>query len=195
MIVRSSMIVLLAMVIVGPCGAATFDVTAPPVPAGIGFTGVVDTTADTFLLTSVTDGASPQPFWTISAPILMNALNSAGLPYDVPDAWDGTIDSTWGFVGPQLGSITVFNEGSVTSAWNLWTTGWGGMINSGGTPIMGPTHLNAMANWPYTATNSAGFWITQPGHGTLSVTSSTIPLPTALPMGLALIGALAWRRR
>ncbi|NOX09107.1 MAG: hypothetical protein GXP22_06415 [Gammaproteobacteria bacterium] len=159
-----------------PVEAVLYNVSAPASVAGIGFTGVVDTTTDIFTLTSVTDGVLYQDFWTIPSSLTMPAYDSSGGFYDVPDNWNGTIDSTWGFVGPLLSAIT-FNEGSANGAYSDWTTGWGALINPLGTYVTSPTESNAMSNWPYTSTNGNGYWITQPGHGLLAVTAASVPLP------------------
>ena len=169
--------------------AALFSVSAPP--GSIGFTGVVDTAADTFTLTSVSDGAGGLEFWTISAPIVMNAVDSGGAAYDVPDAWDGTIDSTWGFLGPLLADIS-YNEGSATGTWSDWSTGWGAFMNPGGTISTTAGHNGPLHNWVFTSTNSNGYWITQPGHGPLTVT--LVPAPGAAAL-FGLGGLCAARRR
>jgi len=186
---RAIALALSSLALASGAHAALYSVVAPP--AAIGFTGVVDTTADTFTLTSVTDGAGGNDFWTISAPVVMNAVDSGGAAYDVPDAWDGTIDSTWGFLGPFLATIP-FNEGSATGTWSDWSTGWGAFENPAGTIITTAGHNGPLHNWAYTSTNSNGYWITQPAHGPLTIT--LVPAPGAAAL-FGLGGLCAARRR
>lgn len=177
---------------VGPhAHAALYAVDAPVATSSIGFSGIVDTSADTFTLTSVVDGAGGQDFWTISAPVVMNAVDSAGLAYDVPNTWDGTIDASWGFLGPLL-SASSFNEGSASGTWSDWSTGWGAFMNSGGSIFTSATHNGPLHNWPFTSTNGNGYWITQPGHGAVTVTLVPAPGSAALFGAGALV---AVRRR
>ncbi len=172
--------------------AALYSVSTPGWSGGIGFTGIVNTTADTFTLTSVTDGVGGLDFWTIAAPVVMNAVDSSGLSYDVPDAWNGTIDSTWGFLGPELSAIS-FNEGSANATWSDWHTGWGAFENPSGSVFTTSTHTGAMRNWPFTSTNGNGYWITQPGHGG-QLTITLVPAPGTAAL-FTISGAIGARRR
>jgi len=193
MCVRSPMLIAVGVlfgVAAGAASGALYSVVAATNEFGIGFTGQVDTTADTFMLLSVTDGASGLDFWTISAPIAMNAVDAAGAVHDVPDAWDGTIDSTWGFVGPQIGSVS-FNEGTASGALTAWGTGWGGFINPMGVIDTSWTDMNGLNNWPFTTATSLGYNITQPSHDGVTVT--LVPAPGALALGG--IAAVGRRRR
>jgi len=189
---QSAVVTALLTAALAPASAfgALFMVDASATSGAIGFSGVVDTAADTFTVNTVTDGAGGLDFWTISAPLVLNAVDSGGGAYDVPDTWNGTIDSTWGFLGPQLGTIA-YNEGSASTAWSTWSTGWGAFANSAGTIFTTPLQSSALSNWVFTSTNSTGYWITQPGHGALTVT----PVPAPSAAGLIAIGGLAVVRR
>jgi hypothetical protein len=112
----------------------------------------------------------------------------------MPSNWDGTIGTNWGFVGPLLGDIQ-FDQGQVNSTWSNWTTGWGAMINASGQYLTDETQINSMANWPYTTTGALDYWITQPGHGTMTITP--IPEPNTLVLCAIALTTLAFygRRR
>ncbi len=186
---RTIALALSSLALASGAHAALYNVSTPV--TSIGFTGIVDTVADTFTLTSVTDGVGGLDFWTISAPVVMNAVDSAGLAYDVPNTWDGTIDSTWGFLGPLLSGIS-YNEGSATGTWSDWSTGWGAFMNSAGTVYTTASHNGPLHNWVFTSTSSIGYWITQPGHGPVS--STLVPAPGAAAL-FGLGGLCAARRR
>lgn len=170
--------------------AALFAVNAPATPDGVSFSGIVDTSADTFTLHNVVDGAAGNTFWTISSPVVMHAVDSAGLAYDVPNAWDGTIDSTWGFVGPLLSAVA-FNEGAAPAVWSTWSTGWGAYMGPDGTIQSNNTHDGQLQNWVYTS-GYGGQWVTQAGHGLVNVT--LVPAPgSAVLFGVS--GLVGMRRR
>lgn len=83
--------------------AAEFTLEFEQESAGVNWSGIVDTTADTLTISdwSVT-GDSFYPAST-SRPITFNAVSGDADVYDIPDDWDGTL-SNWGFLSESAWS-------------------------------------------------------------------------------------------
>jgi len=68
------------------------------------WTGIVDTTLDTLTIYTWIEQADSIDFWSpdpTSMPLVWSAVDNTGAPFDVPDGFDGIIDSTFAFISPQ----------------------------------------------------------------------------------------------
>jgi len=138
-------------------------------------TGVIDTTADTLFVTSWTENAGGDPFWTPHAsefplPLVAN--------FDVPDGWDGALPLAAKFdSGSKKVSAYQWNEG-VSTGNHILELGdttliseWSGQSING----IGP---NALSNWLFD-----------------TVTVRPIPEPTTSALALAALCLAIHRRR
>ena len=168
-------------------GAAVFDVEFNDFD-GPHWTGQVDTTTDTLTIqTWVENPGLPDVFSPASLPLTLDALtiNGVGGPFDVPDNWDGTISTTWGFIFGAPNASIVWNEGTPTPFHNTTRFGWGGLAD-GGVPLFSAwTHLS-MGDVPGSSPTTNSFLRAD----TVTVTEVVIPAPAAGWMGLVLLGGM-----
>ena len=127
-------------------------------------------------------------FFTPSAlPLVWAALASSGAAFDVPDFWDGTIDSTFGFLSPVTVDLVAWNEGTLISSAPA-TPGWGASVGVSGL-------LDTSRNQTFTELipiNTSSFLTEQAD----TVTVTLVPEPsTALLLAFGLMAMAVGRRR
>ena len=178
-------ICLLTFGITASVQASVFNVTFTD-NDGPQWTGQVDTAADTVLITSWTENPGGSIFWTPSAlPLVWDAVDSSGTGFDVPDNWDGTIDTTWGFLSPVILNSISFNEGTFPNA--PIKPGWGILENAG--TIDANTSEVIINLWPVSA-DLATASIAD------NVEISPIPLPPAAYLfGSGILGLIGIARK
>ncbi|NIZ62783.1 hypothetical protein DL239_17580 [Sedimentitalea sp. CY04] len=163
--------------------AATFDVAYTD-NDGPQWTGIVDSTTDTFTILSWAEGAGGIGYWTptsASLPLLFNAVTAALDPFDVPDDWDGTIGNNWGFLSDLIKSDIEWQEGNFSG--NNSHLGWGiSQVNNGSiSSSVGESYFL------YTPRSSTGNYLSTANSVSVTSVPSPVPLPAA---GFLLIGAL-----
>ncbi len=178
-------------------GATQFNVTFTQNSA-LQWTGVVDTATDTLSIqTWVVEGGS---YWTPSTtPLAFKAYSASSTAYtsfanlnfyDVPDNWDGTIGSNWGFLSDLLKSSISWNEGTFLG--NNSRLGWGISHANDGSITTGPS-VNHFSYVPLGAYNNGSFWA-----DTVVISSASAPVPepaTMLLFGIGLLGLAGVSRR
>jgi len=148
----------------------------------------VNTTTDSMTINTWTEIAGNFEYWTPSdLPRVYPAINSVGGTYDVPDNWDGTIDSNWGFVNPDKLPVAGWTEGSY-AALALVHDGWGGRIDAGGNVSVGfdETTLQSV---PWAVGNAS------PADLDFISVVEIIPEPTTLTLAALALLPLGWSRR
>jgi len=146
--------------------------------------GVVDTTTDTFTITSWTENPGSPDIWRPapgSFPMTLPALNSLGQSHDVPDDWDGTIPTWWGFVGPQVNELDWLD--GTPESFQEARLGWGG--GGFGTVISVNTEDNIFNGLPIEPSTTLGRFV--------QANITEIPEPASL--GLLGLGLLVVARR
>jgi hypothetical protein len=107
-----------------------------PNDGGPHWTGRVDTATDTLTIESWVDLNGTPLFWTPAVstlPLIWSALTFDGIPYDVPDTFDGHIDSSFAFISPVSAMNMVWNQGTWGTNGVLsfpeadFFPGWGGV--------------------------------------------------------------------
>jgi hypothetical protein len=98
--------------------------------------GFVDPASDTFTITSWTNSsASVTNYWEPlpdQFPLVLNAVDTNGVSFDVPNNWDGTMSRNWAFVlpsGRDIVSGVKWKQGTPNVFWAGSSFGWGGMRN------------------------------------------------------------------
>ncbi|MBC6987770.1 PEP-CTERM sorting domain-containing protein [Alteromonas sp. BZK5] len=195
--------------------AALIDVTYHDAD-GPQWTGVVDTTTDLLTIASWTEGVGGvYDYWTPQDPtsLIFQAIDlgtasnvyvsaSSLTSYDVPDNWDGTIFSGWGFLSTQGKQDIAWNEGIFSG--NNSRLGWGlAQTNAG---LFNPTDFateNFFSFTPYSSTanrvSSIGgpndFISIVPRVDVTTPDSTEVPEPATLTFfGLTLLAMRRFRR-
>ena len=166
-----------------------FDATASLISidfndvGGPHWTGIVDTTADTLTIQTWTNNAGLN--WTpANLPLLPSwlAQDASGNSFDVPDTFDGTIDSTFAFVSPVANSAIAWNEG--TSNQSTFFPGWGGFDF-----VIKRRDLNETGFALPSNANDSGVVYAD------SVTATAVPEPSSFALlGMGAIGLIGYRR-
>jgi hypothetical protein len=168
------------LLIANNASATLFDVELVNA-SGPHILGQVDTLTDTFTITAWTENPLGTAWWSPSdLPRTYVALTGSG-PFDVPDAWDGTIGTDWAFINSQ----TLSEAGWINGAFSplgptLIRDGWGGGVNGSGAIDTSFTQT-VWTNVPFTLNSVAPL-------GFNSVTVSVVPEPSTLTM--AAVGAI-----
>lgn len=106
-----------------------------PDAGGPHWTGVVDTAANTLTIYTWTEIPGSVQFWTplwtpnlSTLPLVWPAVDASGSEYDVPDTFDGTIDSSFAFISTVSARNIQWNEGvfSLPDVADFYP-GWGGV--------------------------------------------------------------------
>lgn len=111
-------------------------------------------------------------FWTLEElPYVLEAVNSDGSRYDVPDDWEAVIDETWGFVAEKRNTDSVWVEGKSNSleafGWGVWGLPSDGYFNTEwsqdylmalptDSSITEDAHLEVVAFWPESVNEPRG---------------------------------------
>lgn len=105
---------------------------------GPSWQGIVDSTTDQLTISLWSENAGGTSYWTpTTLPLVWTARDSSGNVYDIPDSWDGIIDTDFAFISDIINSDNSWNEGSSISA---TAVGWGGgLTSSGGFAVSGAT--------------------------------------------------------
>ena len=177
---------------VSPANAALFSVDFNDYD-GPHWTGYIDTTNDTLTITGWTENPEPswQHFWSpadTSIPMIWDAVNGSGLGYDVPDNWDGTFGTNWGFLSRVPLSEINFVDGDCTL--NDFIPGWHIYKIISTNYIATNTGTNRMSPWPRWSDFSGIVWA-----DSVQVTA-IVPIPGAVWLfGSGLIGFIGLRRK
>ncbi len=162
----------------------------------LNWTGVVDTTTDTFTLTSWTtiEGRTFTPL-ADQFPITFTAQTATG-SFDVADSWDGTIGSDWAFVSSMTLADVDWIESFYSSFSDLYLA-WGGRAG-----LFAPFDYSDNEGRLGWVPTGAGL-LTSP-HNVVSVVTEAgapslpaVPTPTSFPLMATLLGGagLFLRRR
>lgn len=150
------------------------------------WTGSVDTSADTLTISSWTEGIGGISYWTPSSlPLVWDAKDNSGSSFDVPDDWDGTIGSTWGYLSPDDLSAISWNEGTFDSGLNTVIPGWG--ISSLNGAINVSNDETSLSFIPITSSTSTA---------SVADAAGIVPLPTTVWLfGSGLLGLIGIANR
>ncbi len=150
--------------------------------------GQVDTSLDILTVTSWTENAGGTAFWTPSTlSRTYSAIDFFMSPFDVPDNWNGTIGTNWGFLNNNDLNATGWNEGTFMSPGIVIFDGWGASQLQGSLST-----FQTEMRWDLIPTGNSSFANAQ--FDTVSV--SLIPEPGSLSMfALSGFAGLALLRR
>lgn len=119
------MTILVLLLCADRAGAVLFDVELID-NDGPHILGQVNSNTDELTVSSWTENPGGINFWTPSdLPRTYLATSSTGAAFDVPNDWNGTIDSTWGFIALNTLPGSGWNEGSFTTVTPQIHGGWG----------------------------------------------------------------------
>ena len=163
--------------------------------AGPMIAGIVDTTGDTFRITSWTDGSVKPQFRIPMAsqlPLTLQAFTASGSRYNLPDTWNGNIGETagWAFFLPVDQDLTTVQwiQGQPIDFWRKASFGWGGLRNSLGGIVL--RERDSLCYLPYAEPSSSV------GSFTLSqVLIARVPEPGTIAMLTIGVAALRLRPR
>ncbi len=118
---------------------------------GVHFTARVDTGTDqlTFLTWEENPGGNTHFVPVLSGMLPWVAVDDTMAPFDVPDDWDGTIGSNWGFLAQQNRDQITWQNGPAGNPQS--TPGWGIAIIPPFSANFDETQLNAI---PVSASNA-----------------------------------------
>ena len=168
-----------------------------PSSGGPHWTGVVDTVANNLTIHTWTEIPGSTQFWTplwtpnlTVLPLVWPAVDANGDPFNVPDSFDGHIDSTFAFISTVSARSMSWNEGTyfLAPAADFYT-GWGGVRRP--LPGVSPAQLvfDVGANertMPQLPSGSSGYSASTLATVTASLTPpviSAIPEASALAFG------------
>lgn len=168
------------------CSGALYDVELID-SDGPHIVGQVDTLTDKFTINSWTENTGGVVWWSPSdLPRTYDALTTTGL-YDVPNNWDGTIGTDWGFINP----LTLFDNSWTNGSFHAPTLireGWGGRVDGFGVIDVSRNETRWL-NLPFNSNSVAEIAFN-------SVIVTPIPEPTALALAtLSLLAAASYRPR
>lgn len=112
----------LVLLLSSPVQATLYEVSWESI-GGPEWTGIVDSTTDALTITSWSEDPAVLPyqyFELTDFATTWNAISATGAVYDVPDDWDMTIGTNWGFVRPVSNAIGWSGGGP-----NPHFAGWG----------------------------------------------------------------------
>jgi len=154
---------------------------------GYAVAGTVDTTTDQFIISSWTAGSPTSP-WSASntiLPLTLTARTGTGQLFNLPDTWNGLIDSTWGFVSESSNDTITWNEGNYTESARHF--GWGGAIGSSGNYSFF-SNQDELQFAPNGATS-----VTTLSWDSVSITP--VPEPSSALLTIFLVPALVFRKQ
>ncbi|WP_368184044.1 hypothetical protein [Aestuariibius sp. HNIBRBA575] len=167
-----------------PAQATLYDVTLFW-PHHMEWQGVVDTTTDTFTLTSWTNilDALSEPILD-QMPIVFTAQTTSGF-FDVPDDWNGTIGNNWGFVSnSSFGEIDWVVDPNLR--YEHAQLGWGSRSNARG-GFIDFSYRERSLGWVAYDTFSA---LTADGVRVSVIEAPRALPPVPAPAGLPLVATL-----
>jgi hypothetical protein len=119
----------------GPASATVFFIELIDTDDQLTIRGEVDSATNKLTVTSW-ENIGPIAFWNpdpgvpSNLPISYTALDSVGVNFDVPDNWDGTISSDWGFVADLPNTAIAWVEGAYVEV--IRHHGWGAGVQAVG---------------------------------------------------------------
>ena len=162
-------------------------------PVGPHWTGIVDTSADTLTINTWVENSGGHAFWTAS-PLVWQAVNAGGGPYDVPDTFGASLinASNWGFLSPVTHNEISWNEGTYPEL--DVHVGWG--VGR----LLGEYHLSGTTGMSYVPVTEPGppEYVAVVHTNTGIVTVSAVPEPSSFSLCLGLVvglGLVGRRRR
>jgi PEP-CTERM motif len=181
-------LILLSLTYSSSSSATLFDVYLDHPFARI--TGQVDTITDVFTASSWLDPSGLDSVWTPNSsffPLTYTATDASGGVFDVPDNWDGLIDTTWGFIADLSNDEITWLEGDYLE--DNRHHGWGAGIGANGN-VHVEFYTQDQLQWVATGRTS----VRTLNFNTVSV-KQDVPVPATLSLMALALAALGWSRR